>query len=89
MTIAATPLNDAHHEACRPGEEMPPATNKGAKGMTDAEAAKRLLDRHAREVAAHFDKENLHSAEDLMRMSVRRYLEMVVKTDSKQIKGGQ
>ncbi|MFG6637341.1 hypothetical protein ACGYJ8_15385 [Sulfitobacter sp. 1A12126] len=50
--------------------------------FTDKEAAQRLLDRHAREVAAHFDAENLHSVEDLMRMPVKRYLELIVKHDT-------
>ena len=45
--------------------------------FTDAEAAERLLNRHAREVAQHFDKENLHSAEDLMHMSPAEYLLMI------------
>lgn len=51
--------------------------------FTDAEAAQRLLDRHARDVAAHLDAENLHSAEDVMRMPVKRYLELIVKYDGK------
>lgn len=50
--------------------------------FTDKEAAERLLNWHVREVAAHFDNENLHSAENLMKMPVKRNLELISKCDS-------
>lgn len=50
--------------------------------FTDREAAERLLNRHAREVAAHMDANNLHSAGDLLRMPVSRWLSLIVKYDT-------
>lgn len=50
--------------------------------FTDKEAAERLLNRHAREVAAHMDANNLHSAEDVLRMPVSRWLGLIVKHDT-------
>jgi hypothetical protein len=47
--------------------------------FTDAEAAERLLNRHARELAACMDAENLHSAESLMTVTAKRYLERIAK----------
>lgn len=44
---------------------------------TDEGAAERLLERLSREVSACFEAENLHSAEDLLTISARRYLERV------------
>ena len=44
---------------------------------TDEGAAERLLNRHAREVGALFDKDNMNGVEDLMEMSVRQYLKKV------------
>lgn len=45
--------------------------------FTDAEAATRLLNRLARQVAAHLDAENLHSAEDVLKQSAKRFLERI------------
>lgn len=55
--------------------------------FTDKEAAKRLLDRHKLEVAAHMDAENLHSAEDLIRMPVCRWLGLIVQYDTDEPEG--
>lgn len=49
--------------------------------FTDAEAAERLLNRHAREVAKHFENDNLHSAEDVIKISAKKYLERIIKLD--------
>lgn len=45
--------------------------------FTDAEAAERLLALHARMVADHFDADNLHSAEELIKVTAKRFLERV------------
>lgn len=50
--------------------------------MSDAEFAKRLLDRHAREVARHIDDCNLQSAEDLLKIPLRTYLKRLIERDT-------
>ena len=51
--------------------------------MTDAECARRLLDRLNRAIAAHFDAENLHSAERMMKVTARKFLQEVIDLDTK------
>lgn len=41
-------------------------------------AARMLLDRLEREIARHFEEDNLHSAEDRMRISARSFLRTIV-----------
>jgi hypothetical protein len=51
--------------------------------FTDAEAAQRLLDRLDRAIAAHFDAENLHSAERMIGISARKFLSEVIHLDTR------
>lgn len=46
--------------------------------MTDAEAATRLLNRHARDVAALHDAGRLDDAQALCSIPLREYLELIV-----------
>lgn len=50
--------------------------------FTDAEAAERLLNRLNRTVARHMDADNLHSAEDVLKQSAKRFLENVILMDA-------
>lgn len=56
---------------------MPPVQR-----FTSAQAAQALLDRHARTLAELYDAENLHSAEDHMKMTARAYLQLIIDTDA-------